>query len=162
MRVPVSWLTEYVDPGLSAEELADLLSMRAVDVERVTRIGVPATDGFVVGRVVSAEKHPNADRLSVTEVDTGDGTRTIVCGAPNVAAGQTVPVALPGAVLPGGQELGRAKLRGVESNGMILSETELQLGDDADGIMVLGEAGRARHARSPRSSRSPRRSSSST
>ena len=87
------------------------------------------------------EKHPNADRLSVTEVDTGDGTRTIVCGAPNVAAGQTVPVALPGAVLPGGQELGKAKLRGVESDGMILSETELQLGDDADGIMVLGETG---------------------
>jgi phenylalanyl-tRNA synthetase beta chain len=139
VRIPFGWLTEYVDPGLSPEELADLLSMRAVDVERVSRIGVPSGDGFVVGRVVSAEKHPNADRLSVTEVDTGDGTRTIVCGAPNVAAGQIVPVALPGAVMPGGEELGKARLRGIESDGMILSETELELGEDADGIMVLGD-----------------------
>ena len=89
--------------------------------------------------MLSAEKHPNADRLTVTEVDTGDGTRTIVCGAPNVAAGQTVPVALPGAVMPGGEELGRAKLRGVVSDGMILSETELELGEDSDGIITLDE-----------------------
>ena len=67
-------------------------------------------------------------------METGGATRTIVCGAPNVAAGQTVPVALPGAVLPGGKKLGRAKLRGVTSDGMILSEAELQIGDDADGI----------------------------
>jgi len=141
MRVPFSWLTEYCDPGLDAGEVAELLSMRAVEVERVVRLGAPSGEGFVVGRVVSAEPHPNADRLRVCEVDTGDGTRTIVCGAPNVAAGQTVPVALPGAVLPGGQELGRAKLRGVVSDGMILSETELELGDDAGGIMVLTEDG---------------------
>ncbi len=76
------------------------------------------------------------------EVETGEATRTIVCGAPNVAAGQTVPVALPGAVLPGGRKLGRAELRGVTSDGMILSEAELQIGDDADGIAVLdGETG---------------------
>jgi phenylalanyl-tRNA synthetase beta chain len=137
MRVPFSWLTEYCDPGLSPEEIADLLSMRAVEVERLARIGAPSPEGFVVGRVLSAEKHPNADRLSVCEVDTGAATRTIVCGAPNVAAGQTVPVALPGAVLPGGQQLGQAKLRGVVSDGMILSETELELGEDASGIMVL-------------------------
>jgi phenylalanyl-tRNA synthetase beta chain len=87
--------------------------------------------------VLSVEKHPDADKLSVCEVDAGDGGRTIVCGAPNVAAGQTVPVALPGAVMPGGTKLGKAKLRGVESNGMILSESELELGDDADGIAVL-------------------------
>lgn len=141
MRVPFTWLTEYCDPGLRAEEVAELLSARAVEVERVVRIGVPSPEGFVVGRVVSAEQHPNADRLSVCEVDTGAATRTIVCGAPNVAAGQTVPVALPGAVLPGGRELGKAKLRGVVSDGMILSETELELGEDASGIMVLdGEA----------------------
>lgn len=139
MRIPFSWLSEYCDPDLAAGEVAELLSMRAVEVERVVRIGVQSTEGFVVGRVVSAERHPNADRLSVCEVDTGEETRTIVCGAPNVAAGQTVPVALPGAVLPGGQELGRAKLRGVVSDGMILSETELQVGEDAAGIMVLGE-----------------------
>jgi phenylalanyl-tRNA synthetase beta chain len=90
-----------------------------------------------VGRVVSVERHPNADRLSVCEVEAGDGTRTIVCGAPNVAAGQIVPVALPGATMPGGQKLGQAKLRGVVSDGMILSEAELGMGDDADGIAVL-------------------------
>jgi phenylalanyl-tRNA synthetase beta chain len=140
MRVPWSWLTEYCDPGLSPEEVAELLSMRAVEVERVSRIGVPSAEGFVVGSVVSAEQHPNADRLRVCEVETGDGVRTIVCGAPNVAAGQTVAVALPGAVLPGGEKLGKAKLRGVESNGMILSERELELGDDHSGIMVLEPA----------------------
>ena len=139
MRVPLSWIREYVDPGLTAAELAELLSMRTVDVERVVRVGVPSPDGFVIGRVLSAEKHPNADRLVVTEVDTGDGARTIVCGAPNVAAGQTVPVALPGAVLPGGEELGRAKLRGVVSDGMILSETELEVGEDSGGIIALEE-----------------------
>ena len=139
MRVPLSWLREYVDPDLTASELAELLSMRAVDVDRVTRVGVPSAEGFVIGKVLSAEKHPNADRLSVTEVDTGDGTRTIVCGAPNVAAGQTVPVGLPGAVMPGGMELGQAKLRGVVSDGMILSEIELEVGEDSDGIIAFAE-----------------------
>ena len=108
MRVPFSWLTEYCDPQLTAEEVAELLSMRAVEVERVTRVGVPSSQGFVIGRVVSAERHPNADRLSSARWTRRGETRTIVCGAPNVAAGQTVPVALPGAVLPGGQELGQA------------------------------------------------------
>ena len=139
MRVPYSWLTSYCNPGLSPEELADLLAMRTTEVERIAHVGAPSAQGFVVGRVVSAEKHPNADRLSVCEVDTGDGNRTIVCGAPNVAAGQTVPVALPGATIPGGQKLGQAKLRGVVSDGMILSETELELGDDAAGIIVLDD-----------------------
>jgi phenylalanyl-tRNA synthetase beta chain len=139
MKVPYTWVTEYCDPGLAVEEIAELLSMRAVEVERVSRVGVPSADGFVIGRVLAAEQHPNADRLRVCEVDTGDSERTIVCGAANVAAGQTVPVALPGAMMPGGQKLGRAKLRGVVSDGMILSEAELELGDDAAGIVVLGE-----------------------
>ncbi|HSI79452.1 MAG TPA: phenylalanine--tRNA ligase subunit beta [Solirubrobacterales bacterium] len=143
MRVPFSWMREYCDPGLEVDEVAELLSMRAVEVERVIRVGAPSPQGFVVGLVLSAEQHPNADRLSVCEVDTGEATRTIVCGAPNVAAGQTVPVALPGAVLPGGRQLGRAKLRGVVSDGMILSETELEVGDDAAGIMVLGDGAAA-------------------
>src|SRR5688572_2283806 len=139
MKVPYSWLREYCDPGIPATELAELISMRAVEVERVSTVGPPSADGFVVGQVVSAEQHPNADRLSVCVVDDGEGERTIVCGAPNVAAGQTVAVALPGAVLPGGQELGKAKLRGVESAGMILAEDELELGTDHEGIMVLAE-----------------------
>ncbi len=137
MKVPYSWLSEYADPGLDPEQVAGLLSMRAVEVERVARIGVPSAEGFVVGRVVSAEQHPNADRLRVCEVDIGEGVQTIVCGAPNVAAGQSVAVALPGSRLPDGTKLKKAKLRGIESNGMILSARELELGDDHDGIMVL-------------------------
>src|SRR3954454_846924 len=137
MKVPYAWLTEYCDPGLEAGELADRLAMRTTEVERVSHVGPPSPEGFVVGRVVSAGQHPNADRLSVCEVETGDGARTIVCGAPNVAAGQLVPVALPGATMPGGEKLGQAKLRGVVSDGMILSEAELGMGDDADGIAVL-------------------------
>ena len=137
MRVPYSWLTEYCDPGLPVEELAELIALRTTEVERISHVGPPSAEGFVVGRVVSVESHPNADRLSVCQVEAGDAARTIVCGAPNVAAGQLVPVALPGATLPGGQKLGQAKLRGVTSDGMILSETELEVGEDADGIIVL-------------------------
>ncbi len=139
MRVPYSWLREYCDPGLGAEELAERLAMTGTEVERVTVAGPPSGEGFVVGRVLRAEPHPDADRLRVCSVDTGDGERTIVCGAPNVAAGQTVAVALPGARMPGGEKLRKAKLRGVESSGMILSETEIEVGEDADGIMVLDE-----------------------
>jgi phenylalanyl-tRNA synthetase beta chain len=137
MRVPYSWLQSYCDSGLSPSELAERLAMRTTEVERIDHVGAPSAEGFVVGRVISAEQHPNADRLRVCEVDTGEGTRTIVCGAPNVAAGQAVPVALPGATMPGGQKLGQAKLRGIVSDGMILSETELGMGDDSDGIIVL-------------------------
>jgi phenylalanyl-tRNA synthetase beta chain len=142
MKVPYSWLREHCDPGISPEEMLDLLALRTTDVEGISYVGPPAPKGFVVGRVVSAEKHPDADRLSVCEVDTGDGTRTIVCGAPNVAAGQTVAVALPGATMPDGQELGQAKLRGVVSDGMILSEAELGIGDDSSGIVVLDDGPR--------------------
>jgi phenylalanyl-tRNA synthetase beta chain len=138
MLVPWSWLSAYCDPGIAPEQLAERLTMTGTEVERLGHVGAPRGDGFVVGRVLSAEPHPNADRLKVCEVDVGvDGSRTIVCGAPNVAAGQTVAVALPGAVMPGGEKLGKAKLRGVESNGMILSETEMEVGPDADGIAVL-------------------------
>ncbi len=137
MKIPESWLREYCDPDLSIEELGDLIALRTTEVERIAHLGPPSGDGFVVGRVESVERHPDADRLSVCEVATGEATRTIVCGAPNVAPGQIVAVALPGAVMPGGEPLRRAKLRGVVSDGMILSESELELGDDADGIVVL-------------------------
>ncbi|HET9163245.1 MAG TPA: phenylalanine--tRNA ligase subunit beta [Solirubrobacterales bacterium] len=140
MRVPYSWLREYCDPGLAAGELAERLAMTGTEVERVGVVGPPDADGFVVGRVVVREKHPDADRLSVCSVDTGDGEpRTIVCGAPNVDAGQIVAVALPGAVMPDGTKLGRAKLRGVESHGMILSAAELEVAEEAAGILVLDE-----------------------
>ena len=137
MKVPFSWLREHCDPGLPAADLGELIALHTCEVERVSTVGPPSPDGFVVGRVLSAERHPNADRLRVTEVDAGDGARTIVCGAPNVAAGQTVAVAKPGAVMPDGSALEVAKLRGVESNGMILSETELELGEDGAGIIEL-------------------------
>jgi phenylalanyl-tRNA synthetase beta chain len=143
MRTPYSWLREYCDPGLPAAELAERLAMTGTEVERVTTAGPPSGEGFVVGKVLSAEPHPDADRLRVCAVDTGDGERTIVCGAPNVAAGQTVPVALPGAMLPGGQQIGRAKLRGVESAGMILSAAELAIAEESAGILVLEEDGLA-------------------
>jgi phenylalanyl-tRNA synthetase beta chain len=137
MRIPYSWLREYCDPGLGVAELAERLVMTGTEVERIGAVGPPSPDGFVVGRVLSAEQHPNADRLRVCRVDTGDGERTIVCGAANVAAGQTVAVAQPGARMPGGEKLRKAKLRGVASEGMILSVSELEIGEDADGILVL-------------------------
>ncbi|MGI9081907.1 MAG: phenylalanine--tRNA ligase subunit beta [Thermoleophilaceae bacterium] len=138
MRVPLAWLRSYSDPGLPAQELAERLDMTGTEVERIERLGVRSTDGFIVGRVLKAGRHPDADRLTVCEVDDGSGEpRTIVCGAPNVESGQTVAVALPGAVMPDGTRLGEAKLRGVTSSGMILAEDEVGIGSDHAGIMVL-------------------------
>jgi phenylalanyl-tRNA synthetase beta chain len=118
-------------------ELADRLVMTGTEVERLDTVGPPSAEGFVVGKVVKCEKHPKADRLSACIVDTGDGKRPIVCGAPNVATGQTVAVALPGARMPNGERLRKAKLRGIPSEGMILAADEIELGDDHEGIMEL-------------------------
>ncbi len=141
MRVPYSWLREYCDPGTPAEELAERLLMTGTEVERVEIVGPPQADNFVVGKVTEAVRHPDADRLRVCTVEVGeDGPRTIVCGAPNVAAGQTVAVALPGARMPGGEKLRKAKLRGVASEGMILAADELEIGEDHEGTLVLDDA----------------------
>jgi phenylalanyl-tRNA synthetase beta chain len=140
MRVPLPWLHEYCDPALDVRQIEERLTMTGTKVEAIHHHGVPTPEGFVVGRVLSAEQHPDADRLQVCTVDIGaeDGqAATIVCGAPNVAAGQTVAVARPGAVMPDGTKLKQAKLRGVVSEGMILSETELQIGSGSEGILVL-------------------------
>ncbi len=139
MRVPMEWLAEYCDAQLPAHELAERLALTGTEVERIARHGVADPDGFVVGKVLTREKHPDADKLSVCTVDTGaeDGPQTIVCGAPNVDAGQTVAVVQPGAVMPDGTKIKKAKLRGVESNGMILSERELEISEDHDGIIEL-------------------------
>jgi phenylalanyl-tRNA synthetase beta chain len=138
MKVPYTWLREHCDPGVSAEELAERLAMTGTEVERVGILGPPSGEGFLVGRIVSCQRHPDADRLSVCAVDVGEGgQRTIVCGAPNVAAGQAVPVALPGATLPGGARLKEAELRGVTSSGMILSAAELEISEQSAGILVL-------------------------
>jgi phenylalanyl-tRNA synthetase beta chain len=121
-------------------KLADRLDMTGTAVERIHTHGVTALENFVVGRVLTREQHPDADRLSVCTVAIGEGdVAQIVCGAPNVDAGQTVAVANPGAVMPDGTRLKRAKLRGVESNGMILAEDEVSIGTDHDGIMVLDD-----------------------
>src|SRR5213080_3746713 len=142
MRIPISWLRDYVAVEMPLAELADRLSVSSAEVEGVERRGVPDTDGnlglFRVGRVLDAAKHPNADRLQLCHVDVGEGdARQIVCGAWNFAAGATVGVALPGAVLPNGLQLERRKVRGEVSDGMILAEDEVDLGTDHTGIMVL-------------------------
>ena len=144
MRVPMSWLREYVTTDASTEEIAARLAISTCEVERIIRQGVVDEDGnlglFRVGRVVEAGKHPNADRLQLCRVDVGEGEpRQIVCGAWNFGEGATVAVALPGAVLPDGQRLEEVKLRGQSSSGMILSEQELQVGTDHTGILVLDE-----------------------
>jgi len=145
MKVPVSWLREYVEFDLPVDELARRLVFTSCEVDRVVRRGVPDGDGnldrFRVGKVLDAEKHPNADRLQRTRVDVGEGEpRSIVCGAWNFGAGATVAVALPGATLANGLTLERRKVRGEVSDGMILAEDEVGLGTDHTGIMVLPEA----------------------
>jgi phenylalanyl-tRNA synthetase beta chain len=140
MRAPLEWLQEYADAGLPVRALEERLTMTGTKVEAVHHHGVDGLERFVIGKVLEAGRHPDADRLSVCLVDVGDdGPQQIVCGAPNVAAGQTVAVARPGAVMPDGTKLGVAKLRGVESNGMILAEDELGIGTEHAGIMVLDE-----------------------
>ena len=140
MRVPLNWLSEYCAPDLDTHRIEERLTMTGTKVETVLRHGAPATENFVVGRVLAAEPHPNADRLRVCSVDTGAAEpATIVCGAPNVAAGQTVAVALPGATMPGGTKIKEAKLRGVASAGMILAADELQIDSDHSGIVVLDQ-----------------------
>jgi len=144
VKLPLEWLREHVATDLDDGALADRLTATGTAVERTLTRGIPMTQGnreaFRIGKVLTAEQHPDADRLRVLSVDTGeDAPRQIVCGAPNVAAGQTVAVAIPGAVMPGGQKLGKATLRGVESFGMVLSESELELSEESDGILVLGD-----------------------
>jgi phenylalanyl-tRNA synthetase beta chain len=141
MRVPLFWLHDYCDPGVGLAELEHRLTMTGTKVEALHTHGVTALEHFLVGRVLTATRHPDADRLTVCTVDVGTGDeRQIVCGAPNVAAGQIVAVAEPGAVMPDGTRLKKAKLRGVESYGMILAEDEVAIGPDHDGIMVLDPA----------------------
>ncbi len=138
MLVPLEWLREYCDPPLSTEQLAERLTLTGTKAERWFRYGVGSGEGYVVGVVLEAAAHPDADRLRVCRVELGDREpATIVCGAPNVAAGQTVAVARPGAVLPDGRTLGAAKLRGIVSEGMILATDEIALGGDHAGILVL-------------------------
>src|SRR5688500_6456433 len=133
MQFPESWLREFCDPPLSTAQLAELLTMSGMEVEELRPVDPPFTQ-VVVARLVSVERHPNADRLSVCRVDAGTGEALqIVCGAPNVATGIKVPCALVGAELPPAEEGGEpfrirlGELRGVESQGMLCSARELKL-----------------------------------
>jgi phenylalanyl-tRNA synthetase beta chain len=140
MRVPLSWLRDYVDIELPPGRLAEELTVRGMEAE-VERADASWTD-VVVGRLVEVERHPNADTLWLTKVDIGAGGEPIeiVCGAQNLEVGQLVPAALVGSVLPGERRIERSKIRGVVSNGMLCSAVELGLGADADGIHILGHA----------------------
>ena len=141
MKFPESWLRSFVNPPLSSAELAHALTMSGLEVEETTAAAPPFT-GIVVGEIKSFEKHPNADRLNVCQVDVGQPQLlNIVCGAPNVAAGMKVPCAMIGALLPAVDgkpfEIKRAKMRGVESEGMLCSASELGLSDDHSGLLPL-------------------------
>ncbi len=136
MKFSEQWLRTLVNPSISTQEMCDQLTMAGLEVDSVE----PAAGDFtevVVARVESLEKHPDADKLNVCQVTDGNETRQIVCGASNVRPGLVVPMAKIGAVLPGDFKIKPAKLRGVESFGMLCSEKELGLADSADGLMEL-------------------------
>ena len=146
MLVSLNWLKNYVDYGaLTPEELGELITKSGIEVDGIHHVAAEKSEQVVVGYVQSCEPHPNADRLSLCQVDVGDEVLQIVCGAPNVQAGQKVAVAKPGAVLPGNFKIKKVKLRGVESNGMICSLAELGVdeafipADMAEGIYVFPE-----------------------
>ena len=137
MKVSLNWLRDFVDCQLPASELEALFRRAGLEVASVEERGA-AFDKVVVAQVLESAQHPNADRLSVCKVDDGSGTpRQIVCGAKNYKVGDKVPLALPGAVLPGDFKIKTGKLRGVESEGMMCSAKELKLADDADGLLIL-------------------------
>jgi phenylalanyl-tRNA synthetase beta chain len=137
MKVSLNWLRELVDLPSSVEQLVELLTMAGVEVEGIETTGC-AIPKVVVAQIQESAQHPNADRLSVCKVDDGSGTpRQIVCGAKNYQVGDKVPLALPGATLPGDFTIKAGKLRGVESDGMLCSAKELRIAEDADGLLIL-------------------------
>ncbi len=140
MKISLNWLKEYIDlSDLSTNEIVDKLTMSGLEVEDVTDEN-ELYKNFIVAEVKSVSKHPNADKLSVCEVFDGKENLQVICGAPNVAAGQKVVFAPIGTIIPNGNfQIKKAKIRGVESNGMICAEDELLLSDDHSGIMVLNE-----------------------
>ncbi len=136
MKVSLNWLKDYVDIGMDVKELVNLLTMGGLEVEEVISVG-GGFDRIVVGVILAIRRHPNADRLSLVEVGTSEEKFSVVCGATNIREGQKVPLALVGAKLPNGMEIRRSTIRGEVSEGMLCSEAELGLGEDASGIMIL-------------------------
>jgi phenylalanyl-tRNA synthetase beta chain len=136
MNISEQWLREWVSPELNTEELAHQLTMAGLEVEGTNPVA-GAFSGVVVAEIISAEQHPDADKLRVCQVSTGSETIQIVCGAPNARAGLKAPLAFIGAVLPGNFKIKQAKLRGVASQGMLCAGQELELSEDSDGLMEL-------------------------
>src|ERR1700737_2394151 len=137
MKFSVNWLREFVDLPKNSEEVADLLTRAGVETKGIETSGANI-DNVIVSQITASSRHPNADRLTVCEVNDASGTkRQIVCGATNYKVGDKVPLALPGAELPNGTEIRKSKLRGVESEGMLCSPIELGLGEDASGLLIL-------------------------
>ena len=144
MKISLNWLRDYVKlDGVSVDELKHAITFLGFEVEGVAQTGLPPLPLVVVGEIRTRDKHPNADKLSVCTVDVGPahgGVRTIVCGAPNCDAGRRVPVALPGAVLPGNFPIKQSKIRGQQSDGMMCAPDELGLGADHAGLLILDPA----------------------
>jgi phenylalanyl-tRNA synthetase beta chain len=140
MKISLNWIRDYVALDAPVAEIERAVTFLGFEVEHVATLGAPPLESVVVGEILSSEKHPNADKLSVCTVDVGaaGGVKTIVCGATNYRVGDRVAVALPGAVLPGDFRIKQSKIRGQLSDGMLCSSRELGLGEDAGGILVLG------------------------
>jgi len=139
MKYSFNWLKELSGTNRTAEEVREELTMHSLEVEGLEEVG-GGLDNVVTGKIISIEKHPDADRLQVVQITTSDNedeTKQIVCGAKNIEIGNIVPVALPGAKLPNGLEIKKAKIRGVESSGMLCAEDELGLGESHEGIKIL-------------------------
>ncbi|OUW17455.1 MAG: phenylalanine--tRNA ligase subunit beta [Opitutales bacterium TMED158] len=139
MKISLNWLKRYIDLPESPKEIADSLTLLGFEVDDIHTTGVPELENVLVGEILEREQHPNADKLGVCRVALGDavGEKSIVCGASNYKVGDRVPVALPGAKLPGGFKIKRSKLRGVESDGMMCSGKEIGAGEDAAGLLIL-------------------------
>ncbi|MDP8931167.1 MAG: phenylalanine--tRNA ligase subunit beta, partial [Actinomycetota bacterium] len=138
MKVPLSWLREFVDVDLPLDELLEVMGRNGLEVEDVHAPGA-GVSGVRVARVLEVSDHPNADKLVVATVDDGEHERMVCAGVRNFAAGDLVPLALPGATLPGDLRIERREVRGIMSDGMLCSPRELEVADDHSGIMVLPE-----------------------
>jgi phenylalanyl-tRNA synthetase beta chain len=139
VKISLNWLRDYVQLDASVDEICRAITFLGFEVEQVIRTGAPQLSSVVVGEVLVRDKHPNADKLSVCQVDIGPagGVKTIVCGAQNYKVGDRVPVALPGAILPGNFDIKQSKIRGQSSDGMMCSAKELGISEDAAGLLIL-------------------------
>jgi len=137
MKLPLSWLKEFIEIKKTPAQLAELLTLSGTEVTAAEKAGEGIDDQVIVAEVKAINKHPNADKLQLVTVKTGDRTQEVVCGAFNFKVGDKVPLALAGAKLANGLQLEKAVIRGVESNGMLCAEDELGLGEDHSGILIL-------------------------